>query len=481
METYLSIPEINEKIRSLKPDINKEYNTLDDASDGRLFADIFKDVARYNVSAKNWYVYNGIVWEEDIGGVIVSKYAEILYQLLHFYSVDKSTEFKKHVLKLGNLNNRKKIIEDARKHNFITHEMLDADSNLLNLKNGILKLDSLELLPHNADYLLSKCANVSYNPDTKSEDFISFIDEILCGDKKKTRYLQKVLALGLTCNTSEEECYLLYGSTTRNGKSTLLETIGYMLGDYAKNVNPETLALRKKDGRQASGDLARLKDCRFLRMSEPPKKMIFDIALLKSLLGRDTMTARHLYEREFEFPPVFTLYINTNYLPSVNDDTVFSSGRIKVITFDRHFEEYEQDKGLKERLRTEENLSGILNWCLEGLRLYRRDGIVPPQCVLDATNKYRENSDKLALFTEDVLIEDADSILSVGHLYKVYVDWCKENNYGEESKRTFIEELKAHNMYSDTGTIGGKTIRNVIKGWRIVYDADFVDASDMDF
>ncbi|MCR5235532.1 MAG: DNA primase [Lachnospiraceae bacterium] len=478
MKLYLSDTEIKNRIKALNPQNNPIYNNMDDASDGRLFADIFKDIARYNVTAKCWYVYNGIVWEEDIGGTIVSLYAERLYTYLFFYSVDKGTDYKKHVSKLGSLSNRKRMLEDASKHYAVKQTDFDANPSLLNMKNGILNLDTMELLPHMGDHLLTKCCNCSYNPDIVSEDFLKFLDEVMCSNKEKSRYLQKVSGLGLTCNTNEEECYILYGQSTRNGKSTLLETIGYLLGDYGMNVAPETLAQKKKDGRTASGDLARLNQCRFLRMSEPPKRMIFDIALLKTLLGRDTITARHLFEREFEFIPVFTLYINTNYLPTVNDDTVFSSGRIKVITFDRHFEESEQDKGLKQRLRTEDNLSGILNWLLQGLELYRSEGLEPPLCVVNATNQYRENSDKLSLFVDDTLIEDNDSIISANELYKNYAQWCRENNYGEESKRTFLDELRAHNMLCSTGTIKGKTVRNVVKGFKI--DTDFVNVNPHD-
>ena len=78
--------------------------------------------------------------------------------------------------------------------------------------------------------------------------------------------------------------------------------------------------------------------------------------------------------------------INTNYLPTITDDTVFSSGRINVISFDRHFEPQEQDKDLKNRLRDKQELSGILNWCIEGLQLYRKEGLKPPAAVQTATD-----------------------------------------------------------------------------------------------
>ncbi len=126
--------------------------------------------------------------------------------------------------------------------------------------------------------------------------------------------------------------------------------------------------------------------------------MLFDTALLKSLLGRDSITARHLYQRETTFIPKFRLVINTNFLPTITDDTVFSSGRINVVSFDRHFEPQEQDKDLKNRLRDKSEMSGILNWCIEGLRLYRKEGLKLPAAVQIATDTYRTDSDKVSSY-----------------------------------------------------------------------------------
>jgi len=106
-------------------------------------------------------------------------------------------------------------------------------------------------------------------------------------------------------------------------------------------------------------------------------------------LGHDTITARNLFEREFQFIPVFKLFMNTNYLPLIQDDTVFSSGRMKVISFDKHFTPEEQDPTLKQRLITPENLSGVLNWCLQGLKEFQAQGLEPPEAVNNATDSYR--------------------------------------------------------------------------------------------
>ena len=104
--------------------------------------------------------------------------------------------------------------------------------------------------------------------------------------------------------------------------------------------------------------------------------MVLSASLVKTLTGRDTINARFLNENSFEFVPQFKLFINTNHLPKVTDPTVFDSGRVKVVPFNRHFSEEEQDKTLKRRLRQTENLSGILNWCWMGCGCCRRPGLM---------------------------------------------------------------------------------------------------------
>ena len=238
-------------------------------------------------------------------------------------------------------------------------------------------------------------------------------------------------------------------------------------------MKPETLAVKQNlDSRQASGDIARLAGCRFCNAAEPSKRMLFDTALLKSLLGRDSITARHLHQREFSFIPKFKLVINTNYLPTITDDTVFSSGRINVISFDRHFEPYEQDKHLKEKLKNKAELSGILNWCIEGLRLYRSEGLEAPAAVQTATESYRTDSDKVGCFISECLSKTGKNS-KAKDVYDVYAKWCDDNGYGCENKGNFFSELKSKGLFINSGTVDGKTVKNVVKGYSI--ELEFVE------
>lgn len=472
---------IIETLNKLKPQIRFAYN---DRGNGELFSAVFGRTAKYNVTAKEWYIYKDGYWQEDTGAMQVSRLAKELYDALLLYASslpdESKTNYISHVNKMGRLNVREIMIKDARDRNYVKSEDFDRNIWLFNCRNGTYDLKNGYFRKHSPDDLISKMSNVVYDENAESPDFEKFLSEILLNDKDKMRYLLSALGYALTGDTSQECMFILYGSTTRNGKGTLMETIAHMMGGdsgYAMTSNPETLARRQsKDSRQASGDIARLKGARFLNVSEPDKGMVFDTALIKTLTGRDTITARHLHEREFQFVPNFKLFINTNYLPYVTDDTVFSSERINVITFDRHFDQQDQDRGLKDRLKTEENISGIFNICLKGLRDYLKNGLVRPACISAATAEYRRSSDRQGIFISECLEKDDKSNIKAKDVYNVYRGWCRDNNFRPENKANFMSGLRNKNMLADHGTVNGITCHNIIFGYRI--DESYYSYSD---
>ena len=438
---------------------------------GQLFAEIFKNKHRYNPSRKDFMLYDGKRWIDDLDGLYARVSAKLLSDALIQYAVGVDTDGKylKAVTSLCNIRNRNNMLQDSRDIYFFTNEDLDKGDYILNVQNGTLDLSGYEpmFIDHTPDMLLSKICNVEYDPAAKCTVWEKFLEDTMQGNDGKIQYLQKIAGLSLTGNTEQETCFILYGPSTRNGKSTFVETLIYLLGDYAVSMKPESLAVKQNlDSRQASGDIARLAGCRFVNASEPPKRMLFDTALLKSLLGRDSITARHLHQREFTFIPKFKLVINTNYLPTITDDTIFSSGRLNVITFDRHFTPEEQDKNLKEKLRNKTELSGILNWCIQGLKMYKAQGLEAPEAVKRATELYRSDSDKIGNFINECLIKTGRNS-KAKDIYEVYANWCNENGFGTENKSNFFAELKTKGLFAANGTVDGKTVRNIVKGYTV--------------
>lgn len=461
-----------EKVKKLSPEKRYAYN---DIGMSELFADMFKSQLRYNVTAKEWFYFNGKVWKEDIGAIIALQKMKELSKVLIAYAstiTDETTRtnFVNHVNKLGKLKPRETIIKDSRDKMNIKQTDFDKDTDLFNCQNGTFNLKTGEFTQHNPDDLLSKISNVVYNPKAKCLQFDEFINQIMRSNKNKINYLQKAFGYSLTTDTSLETCFIFLGKTTRNGKGTLIKTLLHMFGDYGNSSQPEVLSQNKnKDSSRPSGDIARLSECRFLSISEPSKHLTIDSALLKTLIGRDKITARHLKQSEFEFDPMFKLFINCNYLPIINDETVFESDRINVITFDKHFEEDERDLHLKDKLQAEDEISGIFNWCLDGLKRFRKEKLIAPEEVVVATAEYKKSNDKFQIFFDEQLIKSHKNT-TLADIYARYKEWCEENGFTPQSKRIIKQKLEAKGIFIERGTVDSVTRSNVVVGYELKED-----------
>lgn len=465
---------VNEVLKKLNELNAVERFPMNDRGSADLFATVFMDVSRYNPTKKDWMYYDGTRWVADQEGMRAKRNAKTLADVLVRYSAtvflpdDKRQSYIKYTAGMMNYRSRNVMVTDAKDLNFFENMELDKDDFLLNCKNCVLDLsgDQPKALEHSADLLLSKLCNANYNPAATCTLWEKTVNEIMQGDTEKIKYLQKMSGRLLTGDTSEEEFYIFFGATTRNGKSTITELLLYLLGDYATTISPESLAIKaNKDSRTASPDIAKLAGTRFVVASEPPRRMLFDSSLVKTLTGRDTVSARFLHENEFQFKPKFKLILNSNYLPVISDKTVFSSNRVKVVPFERHFTEKEQNKHLKEQLQQE--IDGILNWCIKGLQLYRKEGLEPPVAVQNATHEYSEDSDKVGKFISECLVKTNQN-LAAKDVYEKYSQWCNDCGLGIDGRTSFYEELKTKNLLSKTGTVTGKTVKNVIKGYSFV-------------
>lgn len=424
-------------------DAYNKYRHNDNGT-GRLFADVFKNCLRYVPQRKTWYYYNGVCWIEDVGGMCaMEKCKQLVLEMLR-YSVElKDSQYTDYCNKLQSRNKRKTILDDAQSVYPISMSDFDSNKYMLNCNNGTLNLFTNEFNEHSSDDLITKLAPVDYDPSAYSKRFNDFLNEIMSGDMEKAKFLQKALGYSITGDTRYECMFFLYGATTRNGKGTLMESMLNVFGDYGKAVKPETIAEKfNKNSSTPSEDIARLKGVRLANISEPGRGMVLDAAGVKTMTGNDTINARFLHENSFDFRPQFKLYINTNYLPVVKDATLFSSNRLFIIPFDRHFEPSEQDNTLKSLFAEENTKSAILNWLIKGNTLLGIEGLKPPKAVLDATEQYNHDSDKMQLFAEECLDSKCTFEVRTSVVYSAYKDWCSANGMYAEGSRTFTQSLR---------------------------------------
>ena len=444
---------------------------LNDLGCGKLFADTFSKILRFVADANVWRYYDGVAWRVDVAGIIAENCAKVLVEAMAKH-ISNAAHRESYVEWLSKGRKRKTMIREARSTDPLRMSSFDTVTNLFNCQNVTIDLSTVEttgkvaIRQHNPDDLITKTANVKYDPDAKCERWDKFVNEIMCGDKELAKYLQKSFGYAMAGNNSREFFMILYGQKTRNGKGTLMETVLNIVGkeEYGASLSPAGITQKTTSSNKPSPEFARLAGVRFVNVSEPDMETRLNVGMMKSLTGGDEITARMLYGNPIEYKPQYVIFINTNHLFVILDDTIFASGRVAITPFNKHFEEEERDFNLKSTFKKPENASAILNWMLEGYEMYVKEGLSPPQAAIDALIEYRRESDTIALFIEETLEKcEKSERIKTSDLYKEYQLWCAENEREARKIHAFHDYLKKNIGVSRIGNMG-----NTIGGYKIV-------------
>ena len=453
--------EMMRRIMYLKPHSSFVYS-WDDIGMATLMSNLYQDNIRYCPQNDSWYVWDKC-WQKQSENGAISDKLQTLLNLLVLYCMEISE-------RVGNDENKREEIEKYRKYissirkytqmrnimevlkTMVRMSLKDMDSNpyLLNTTTHAYDLRTGEIISDITPYNVTKKTSCSLpNVFTKRCDrWYQFVDEITGGNKEKAQFLQRALGYSILGVNREECMFIAYGAKTRNGKGTLFSTVSTVLGeDYADTASPE-LICESKSGRATDFNapqpaLAKLVGTRLVRMSESARDVRLDAASMKTMTGRDTLVTRGLFQNSFSFVPQFTLWLETNHLPAVTDDTVFTSNRIYVIEFNEQFTGGKQDKNLKELFALPENRPTILKWLFDGCADYIAHGLAAPECILESTKNYRKLHDRIGNFLEERCETGEDKRVMRGELYSAYSQWCikPDNRYKPMGSTTFYNEI----------------------------------------
>ena len=457
---------------------------LNERGISKLFSEITHPYLLYNVSQKKWMYYNGKHWEVDEGNVFVQREMKLFSHELLKYAVNEvgmaNEEFLEFVQSLGGAAKRKTLIKDAIDNNFVTEDAFDNNIYLFNCQNGTFDLRTQQLLPHNPKDMITKISKGFYVPGATSPILDNFMNDIFCGDTDLINYMYRVLGYCLSGLNNQECFFILLGETTRNGKSTLLNTFSFLLGEnagYSRNADISSFAQKKSsNGSAPSSDICRLRGSRFVIASEPAPDFVLDESKVKSFTGQDAINARMLYANNIEFKPTFKILIGTNHRPNISDDSVLESNRLRVIPFNRHFSVDEQNKSLKERLILPDVLSALLNKSINGFAEFQQIGLSEPEAVINATAQYQTQGQILQLFFDSQLIKEPGAVIPLAVFYPFYLSWCTENGFTPLTREKTNSYMRSKNLFKATATIDGKTIRNILSGYRLKTEKDRKDS-----
>jgi putative DNA primase/helicase len=335
---------------------------------------------------------------------------------------------------------------------------LDAESNFLQVENGIVDLKSGELLAATRDMLHTKVSNARYVGGAKCPRWKAFLKDVTQGDAELERFLQRAVGYSLSGTNTLQQFYFLYGLGA-NGKSVFLRVLRELAGSYATSAKADSFMLHQRSGQAANPDIVAMTSARVVCISEIPKGQRLDTALIKTLTGGEESAARQLYGRQFTFTPRFKLWFAGNHQPEIRDRDHGIWRRMLLVPFTAQIALENQDPELIEKLR--EDLPGILNWAIEGYQNFVRDGMRPPKAITDAVEVYKGDEDILGDWMSECCDKEPTGTASRAALRASYINHCARSSMRTISDKAFVASLRERGYDTDTKTGGVRGYRGI--------------------
>ncbi len=412
-----------------------------DLGNAERFAAFAGDRFRYVHAWSSWLFFDGKRWVKDADGGVVRWCRDMLRAMAAEARAIEVPEERgplvKHALDSESSARVNAMAQLAQALLPISNDALDRFPDLFNCANGTLDLHSGELRDHDRSDFITRVATVAYTPEAACPLWEAFLLRCMGGDAELVRFLQRAVGYSLTGHTSEQTLFMLYG-TGANGKSTFLETIRALLGDYATQADFTTFL--KRDGEGVRNDLARLVSTRFVSAVEADAGAPLAESLVKQVTGGDIITARFLFREFFEFRPSFKLWLAANHKPTVRGSDHGIWRRIRLVPFTVTIPKKERDPHLLDKLGQE--LPGILAWAVRGAMEWKRGGLGAPVAVEAATARYQAEMDAFGGFLADCCVEGEGERATARDLYEAYLHWCETNGERARSKKALSMGLR---------------------------------------
>lgn len=417
-----------------------------DLGNSEALATFIQGQAFFCPQLQAWFIYR-LRWERD-GSQQISVMASNLSRQALQEAGDLDDhhlreEAVKRALKIGNLGPMQNAITlAATDPRVVVHlNQLDTDPSLIGVENGVLNLMTGELVPASHEIFVTRCIRTTFNPHASCPVWESFIERVTRDYEGLAEFIQRSVGYSLTGQTTEHVFWFLHGDG-RNGKSTFIETLQKLSGEYGIRASEKLLAISKHGSEAPLDEIAGLYGMRLLFGSETQEGVRLNEKFIKDLTGGDTILGRRLYQPAFQFRPTCKLWMFGNHKPEICGTDLGIWRRVLMIPFTARLTDEEIDKGLLSKLRAE--LPGILNWAIAGLQRWKRLGLAPPPCVTQATTEYRSDQDILGDFINEKIIQTPGTNTTKAVMFNSYERWATEKGYRSFlSSKRLSRQLKA--------------------------------------
>jgi putative DNA primase/helicase len=346
----------------------------------------------------------------------------------------------------------------------ISQEAFDTQPHLVNFVNGTVDLKKGEFREARASDKITRLAGCKWDPEATAPRFVQFISEVVGEDEDDSHYLKKLTGYILSGERMEQRLQILIGDGG-DGKSTFIETLKRLLGDYQTTLAATSISAQNTAA--IPNDIAKLAGKRLATISELPQKLYVNTQLVKAMSGGDTMTARFLHKEFFDFQPTAQLLVATNFYPFADPEDKAYFRRLAILRFPKSFADQNPDKELKSKLAAE--LPGIAAWAVEGYRAYLDEGLELTQSMHSELEKYRRFTDPLTGFFENCLqvTHRDDNFVATDDLVDAAAQYCQEEDRPKPDKSDVIRYMERRGLERVQRRVGFKRLRGFV-GLRVV-------------
>lgn len=411
------------------------------------FSRQFADDLRYVAPWGRWMIWRGQRWTEEntlhvfdlARRICRSVAAQARNDQAH---ITTETQRRAVIARYGQASTVaaiERLAKSDRRH-AATIEQWDADVWALNTPAGVVDLRTGEIRAGDRSAHMTKITEVAPGGDCQS--WLRFLDTACEGDAELIGFLQRMAGYALTGSTRDHALFFVYG-TGGNGKGTFLNTLQWIMGDYARSAPADMFTERKHEAHTT--ELARLMGARLVAAQETEEGKRWAEAKIKALTGGDPVTARFMRQDDFEYIPQFKLVMTGNHKPGLRNVDEAIRRRLYLIPFEAEIPAEKRDTGLAERLRAE--AGGILAWAIQGCLQWQREGLRAPDRVRAATADYLEQQDVLGQWMAELVVQKGGPTRR-SELYKSFRQWAEDAGEYVLPQKRFVAALESRGFRS---------------------------------